>query len=269
MDDEVFAEEKDRNFITALARGLDVLRCFRHGEVELSNTDISERTDLPKATVSRLTHTLCKLDYLVATPRTGTYRLSAGVLQLGFGVLSALDISDRAETEMKALRDGPNSYITVALAERHRMDAVYLAVQTSQEDVSLTMRVGARLPLFFSAIGRAILVGMDENQRASAFEDARQMDPDGDTARQQSFARALSEYEANGYCSGYGDWRPDVNGIAVPVTSLSGARVFGLNAGGPSFHVKKKQLEGVYAKRLIRAGQVLSLSSDFRAEVAK
>ncbi|MEX0286681.1 MAG: IclR family transcriptional regulator [Paracoccaceae bacterium] len=267
--EDAFTEEKDRNFITALARGLDVLRCFRRNEVELSNTDISERTGLPKATVSRLTYTLCKLDYLVADQRTGTYRLSAGVLQLGFGVLSALDIADRAESAMKALRDGPNSYITVALGERHRMDVVYLAVQTSREDVALTMRVGARLPLFFSAIGRAILVGMDNDRRQQAFDEAREFDPQGEEARRTSFAAALEEFEKAGYCTGYGDWRPDVNGIAVPVTCLSGGRVFGLNVGGPSFHVKKKQLETVYAKRLIQAGHALSLRQHQPGDVAE
>lgn len=259
MDDGLI-EDKDRNFITALARGLDVLRCFRRGEVDLSNTDISERTGLPKATVSRLTHTLCKLDYLVADQKTGNYRLGAGVLQLGFGVLSALDISERAVGEMQALRDGPNSYITVALGERHRLDVIYLAVQTSREDVSLTMRIGSRLPLFFSAIGRAILVGMDSDDLAAVFDYARSVDPDAEAARRDSYDCARREFDAHGYCTGYGDWRPDVNGIAVPVFSLNGNRVFGLNVGGPTFHVKKKQLETVYARRLIQAGKVLSLS---------
>ncbi|MFT5787693.1 MAG: DNA-binding IclR family transcriptional regulator, partial [Ascidiaceihabitans sp.] len=82
-------EEKDRNFITALARGLDILRCFRPNEIELTNQDFAQRTGLPKPTVSRLTHTLCVLEYLVLDARTGTYRLGAGVLKLGFGVLSA------------------------------------------------------------------------------------------------------------------------------------------------------------------------------------
>ena len=114
LDSSEHASDKDRNFITALARGLDVLRCFRPNELELSNNDISERTGLPKATVSRLTHTLCKLEYLVADPRTGTYRLGAGVLLLGFGVLSALDITDRAVTEMQALRDAGFPDVRVA-----------------------------------------------------------------------------------------------------------------------------------------------------------
>lgn len=251
-------EAKDRNFITALARGLDVLRCFRPNEIELSNTDIAERTGLPKPTVSRLTHTLCKLDYLVADSRSGSYRLGAGVLQLGYGVLSGLDIGERAAAEMRALRDGPNSYITCALGEAHRSEVIYVAVERSREDVALMMRVGSRLPLFFSAIGRAILVGMSDETRAAAFARACAEDGEGDQARRASYERARAEYEARGFCTGYGDWRSDVNGIAVPVFSLNGGRVYGLNVGGPSFHVKKKQLEGYYARRLIAAAQALS-----------
>ena len=264
MTDAPFFEEddpKDRNFVTALARGLDVLRCFRENDIELTNTDFAERTGLPKATVSRLTHTLVKLGYLVVDPDKGTYRLGAGVLELGFSVLSGMDIGARAEQEMCALRDGPNSYITVAIAEPHGMDVVYVAVQRSREEVALTMRIGSRLPLFFSAIGRAILVGMTDDARAAAMELADRMDPDKRAARLESLAHAKTEFENLGYCTGYGDWRPDVNGIAVPVFSLNGSRVYGMNVGGPSFHVKKKQLERVYAKKLIAASERLSIRS--------
>lgn len=251
-------EAKDRNFITALARGLDVLRCYRPGEVELSNLDISQRTGLPKPTVSRLTHTLCKLEYLVADARTGTYRLGAGVLQLGFGVLAGMEIGERAADEMRALRNGPNSYITCALGEMHRLDVVYVAVHRSREDVSLTMHVGSRLPLFFSAIGRAILVATSQDERELAFQRIREEQPDRYDKARASLEHAVLEFEKVGYCTGYGDWRRDVNGIAVPVFSLNGARTYGLNIGGPSFHVKKKQLEGNYAKRLIAAARTLS-----------
>jgi len=253
------ADAKDRNFVTALARGLDVLRCFRNNEVTLTNSDFSERTGLPKATISRLTHTLCELDYLVADPRAGTYRLSAGVLQLGFGVLSGMDISDRAEHTLRALRDGPNSYITAALGEQHRLDVVYLASQKSREDVSLVMRIGSRLPLFHSAIGRAILVGMNEEEHARIFRFAGDQDPDIEAEGRKQLKVAKAEYEEKGFCSAYGTWRRDVNGIAVPVNSLAGARVYGLNVGGPSFRVKRRQLESAYGPLLIAAAAALSI----------
>ena len=251
-------EGKDRNFITALARGLDILRCFRPSELELTNQDFAQRTGLPKPTVSRLTHTLCVLEYLVLDDRTGNYRLGAGVLKLGFGVLSSIDMTDRAREVMRDLSRGPNTYITVALGERHQSDVVYVAVERSLENVSLSLSVGVRLPVFRSAIGRAILVGLREDDREAVFEQASQSDPDGDALRRANFTEALAQYETNGYCHSYGEWRPDVNGIAVPVRSLGGGRVFGLNVGGPSFHVKKKQLENTYAKLLLNAAAKLS-----------
>ncbi|MCX7567444.1 IclR family transcriptional regulator [Sulfitobacter sp. F26169L] len=253
-------ENKDRNFVTALARGLEILRCFRRDDLTLTNSDFSERTGLPKATISRLTHTLCELDYLVADSRVGTYRLSAGVLRLGFSRLAAMDMRDRAKHEMKALRlNGPNPFITVALAEQHRTEVIYLATESSTEGVTLMVRVGTRLPLFHSAIGKAILAVTPEERCEQIFGFARTEGEEVERDARACYQQALSEYAANGYCTGYGNWRSDVNGIAVPVHSLSDGRIYGLNVGGPSFRVKPKQLEGVYAERLLKTAQSLSL----------
>ena len=161
---------QDRNFVMALARGLDVLRCFRRGEPSLSNNNIARRTGLPKPTVTRLTHTLCELGYLAHSEATGLYRLGAGVLELGYGVLAGIDIAERAAEVMRRLHaDGPNPNVSVALGERHRFKMVYVAVERSRESVSLSMSVGSRLPLFHSAMGRAALCAMAEGQRAPPF----------------------------------------------------------------------------------------------------
>lgn len=254
-------EGKDRNFVTALARGLEILRCFRRGDLTLTNSDFSERTGLPKATISRLTHTLCELDYLVADSRVGTYRLSAGVLRLGFSRLAAMDMRDRAKHEMHALRmDGPNPFITVALGEQHRTEVIYLATESSTEEVTLLMRVGSRLPLFHSAMGKAILALTSEERCEQIFGFARMEGEDVEEEARKQYKDAVSEYTAKGYCTGYGNWRSDVNGIAVPVHSLSDGRVYGLNVGGPSYRVKPKQLETVYAERLLKVAEAISIN---------
>lgn len=253
------SSDKDRNFVTALARGLDILRCFGEGETSLTNSDFSDRTGLPKATISRLTYTLCALGYLVADARAGSYRLGAGVLHLGFSVLSAVDIREHAQTTMEALRDGPNSYITVALGELHQLDVIYIATCASREGVTLAIRIGTKLPVFRSAIGQAILVGMAEDDREAVFEVAGRQGAEVEADGRARFAEAKAVYEAKGFCTGYGSWLADVNGIAVPVFSLGGARVYGLNVGGPSFRVKPKQLESAYGPRLIKASDRLSI----------
>ena len=86
------ADADDRRFVTALARGLEVLSCFRSGEKLLGNQDIAMRCGLPKSTVSRLTATLTALGYLLHVPQEGKYRLGTATLALGSAMLSGLDV---------------------------------------------------------------------------------------------------------------------------------------------------------------------------------
>jgi hypothetical protein len=60
--------KEDRHFVTALARGLDVLGAFRPQDQMLGNMELARRSALPKSTVSRLTY----------THQTGLSRAGAG-----------------------------------------------------------------------------------------------------------------------------------------------------------------------------------------------
>jgi len=83
---------KDRQFVTALARGLEVLRCFKPGEQFLGNQEIAKRAGLPKPTVSRLTYTLTQLGFLSYSEVLGKYSLGTGVLSIGNAFLSNMNI---------------------------------------------------------------------------------------------------------------------------------------------------------------------------------
>ncbi|MGR3804714.1 IclR family transcriptional regulator [Marinibacterium profundimaris] len=248
----------DRNFVSSIARGFDVLRCFRPDERRLTNQQIASRTGLPKPTVSRLTYTLRKLGYLVQSDTDGSYRLGAGVLSLGYSVLAQMEIADRAKEEMARLCEGPNPYVTAALGERHRLQVVYLAVRQTNQAVSLTMEVGARLPLFQSAIGRAILVGMSEEERTHLLHMAIEDRPESEQQLRKSVSDALDSFAEHGVVTSFGDWRKEVNGIAVPVRAPAGDRLYALNVGGPSFLVTGEELLEAYGERLAASGQMLS-----------
>ena len=81
--------KKDRQFVTALARGLAILRAFESSSELLGNIDIARRTGLPKATVSRLTHTLTRLGYLSCLGQREQYRLGASLMALGMAFFRA------------------------------------------------------------------------------------------------------------------------------------------------------------------------------------
>ncbi len=54
----------DRKYVTALGRGLQVLRCFGSRDRWLANQEIALRTGLAKPTVTRLAYTLVRAGYL-------------------------------------------------------------------------------------------------------------------------------------------------------------------------------------------------------------
>ncbi|MFD1796486.1 IclR family transcriptional regulator [Paracoccus aurantiacus] len=244
------AEEGDRQFVTALARGLDILTSFGKTDRYLSNQEIAQRTGLARPTVSRLTYTLMKTGFLIRSDDSGEYRLGPKVLQLGFSALAATDISERFNDQMSELCRGPNPYITVALAERSGTRAVYLAVRRSRQAVTLSIDVGARLPLFYSGIGRAILAGLSEEKQQAVLQKAIAEFPGQRERMERSLNQAVEDYERYGYCTSFGAWKPEINSIAAPLRSLDGSSVYGVNIGGPSFMISPEELHEQYGDRL-------------------
>jgi DNA-binding IclR family transcriptional regulator len=115
---------KDRKFVEALARGLEVLRAFTHGSVVLGNQDIARLTGLPKPTISRLTYTLTRLGYLSYSPQLEKYQLDSGVLALGYAYVSNLRVRQLAKPYMDDF--ARRTHTTVGLTCRDRLSMIYV-----------------------------------------------------------------------------------------------------------------------------------------------
>ena len=138
------ADEDDPRFVTALARGIGLLRAFRTQDRWLSHRELVARTALPAATVSRLAFTLASLGYLAHRPDTGEYALSPAVLGLGFAMLSNFDIARIARPTLQTLAE--QCQAAVSLGARHQLEMVYVAHCRSTQRLLLGLDVGARLP---------------------------------------------------------------------------------------------------------------------------
>lgn len=253
-------DSKDRRFVTALARGLDVLRCFEMGDVGLGNLELAKRTGLPKPTISRLTYTLTKLGYLLYSEHHGTYQLGPGVLQLGYAMLSGLDIRERARPLMQNLADQVDA--TIAFGARDRLDMVYLEACRGPGAVTLRIDIGSHVPLAVSAMGRALLAALPADERDYLMNHIRKK-----TVGAKAFSlidrgvkQAIEDVATRGYTMSLGEWRPDVNAIGVPLQTHDN-QVYALNCGGPAFRVSRDFLEKECAPRLLAlASRISSLS---------
>lgn len=235
--------------VAALARGLELLRCFSPQEPELSNGELATHSGLPKSTVSRLTRTLVELGYLRHDAQRRRYRVGPSVLALGYSALANLRMRDAARPHMQALADATNAL--VSLATRDRLSMIYLENCRSASSVTLRLNVGTQLPLVSSSIGRAFLAGLPEAERAYLLQQLAAREGAGWAEQEASIAGELRRYREQGYCLSLGGWNKDVNAAATPLAGAVGADLLVLSISGPAFAVTARQIEEDLAPRLV------------------
>ena len=251
--------EGDRQFVVALQRGLDILRCFRPSDGALGNTELALRSKLPQSTVSRLTYTLSKLGYLVYLEDEGRYRIGLPVLGLGYSCLAGFRIRHAAQPLMDKLAEFAGNGVLVALGGRAELSMIYIACARSPGVISLQLDVGSRVSMRRSSIGRAYMSAVSEAEREELMQ---QIEAGAEPGRwpqlQSEISRALEEVRTKGYCMNMGEWQQEVHSIAVPIPPLyPGSPVLAMNCGGPAYLLSRDRLENELAPRLIALAQQL------------
>ena len=251
--------KEDRNFVTALSRGLDVLSCFKSGQKLLGNMEIAKRCSLPKSTVSRLTYTLTKLGYLTYLEEFGKYRLGSATLALGSSVLSNLDVRSMARPLMQEVAD--LSQAMVSLGSPDRLSMIYIENARSSSALTLSLDVGSRIPIATSAIGRAYLAGSTILERKAFYQLLQAQNPENANSMIDGIEKAVKQYAELGCTCSFGDWQKDVNAIAVPFKPGPGMPTMAINCGGPAFNLTREFLLDNIRPKLLEIVQKLQSPS--------
>jgi DNA-binding IclR family transcriptional regulator len=205
----------DRQFSMNLARGLQVLRAFTPDDPVLSNGEISQRTGLPRPTVSRITYTLILLGYLSRDISEQKYQLSSGVLSLGYPFLASMQVRHVARPIMAELAH--SSGCTVNLGMRDRSQVVY--VDTIRPDMTNAHvpDIGSTRPLLTTAIGRALVLSCVAKEQKAILNRLRVETPQLFEQTSEAWDLDRTRLAERGYCCSRGDWQRGAHGVAVPV----------------------------------------------------
>lgn len=245
----------DPRFVTALSRGLELLRCFRKEDRGLGNQELADRVGLPKSTVSRLTYTLAAMGYLNYSFDTGRYALAPAVLALGFSALGGLAIRDVARPLLEKIAD--KTGVSTALAVPDQRTMVYIESCRGSHPLQLGIEVGSHIKMANSSMGRAYLAALDPETRERRVSALCAADPADAQAIRRGVAQALKEYEERGFVTSLSEWREEVNSVGVPLT-LPGGHYYAMNCGGSAQILTKENLDdaGRQLKEAARAVRV-------------
>ena len=246
-------DEPERSFVTALARGLELLRCFTSAEERLSNQELSERCSLPKSTVTRLTYTLTKLGYLHHVAESGRYRLGMTTLALGGSTLARLDVKELSRPLMQALAEETGTLVSLGIFDS--MSMVYMENCRGLSIVTLRLDIGSRIPIALTAMGRAYLARLPDESRLAMERRIQALNQASWPEVRQGIAQAVADYAQSGCCGSFGDWHKDVNAIAVPINPGIELPILALNAAGPAKMLPREYLLNEVRPRLIEVGR--------------
>ncbi|WP_233548863.1 IclR family transcriptional regulator [Galactobacter valiniphilus] len=207
-----------------LLNGLGLVRWVQRGVADLPG--LQRASGLPRSTVHRLVQALRSEGYLRDAP--SGLALGPTLIELGFASLHANPLSSVAAPHLQRLAD--EVLDTVHLAVRDLGSVLYLAKIPGQRGAEMRSRVGLRMPLTRTGIGKALLLQAGPERWAELWREESPADATaaspaarvaGDDA-QGDFVARMEHYRRGGYSYDMEENEPGIRCVAAPVLDALG-----------------------------------------------
>ncbi len=217
-----------KEFLGGLERGLQVLTLFNEQNRTLTIADVARLIDTPRATARRAINTLTHLGYLEEDGRL--YSVTPKVLVLASAYANANPVTALLQPACERLCQQLDADGSAAVLDG--TDVVRIAHAAPSRSISLVPGIGYRVPVYCSALGRAMLSAMDDRSVKALL---KRSDPVKRTSHTVTGLTALFEevqlVRRNGYALVDREAEDGYRSIAVPIRNVRGMTVAALNVG--------------------------------------
>jgi len=253
--------------IQTVVNALRLLEEF-DGEDELGVTELSRYLDLHKNNVFRLLATLEQRGYIEQSSDTDRYRLGFKCLELGEAYYRSHSLLERARPIIRELSAETGE--TAHLAQMSNFEVVHVDGQVYPQPILTGSRVGQRLPVHATALGKVLLgCGTDENRQIydrtvvagrplSSRTELTIVDP-------LKFFEHLRSVASQGFALDIEECEPGLNCAAAPVFDRSGDLVAAVSVSGPSFRSGIDRLMREVVPLVTASAERISASLGYRS----
>jgi IclR family acetate operon transcriptional repressor len=152
----------ERTQVQSLTRGLAILECLATADGGLTLTDIGQRVQLPPSTVHRLLATLERGGYVRQTGPLGLWYVGLSAFTVGSSFLFNRDFVAESHPYMRRLME--QSGETANLGILDGTEAVFIDQVQCRETMRTIVKLGSRVPLHASGVGKAIFAALPDEQ---------------------------------------------------------------------------------------------------------
>jgi len=216
----------ERDMVSGLKNGLDVIEAFDDRRPRLSLTDVAQITGLSRAAARRYLLTLTRLGY--AEHDGKFFSLTPKILRLGYAYLSSTSLPVRIQPFLERVSETTGESSSAAVLDD--TDVVYIARSATRRIMSIGLGIGSRLPAFCTSLGRAILAWKDPAWLDAYFRRVPLEARTPWTLTEEAAVRAaLEEVRRRGYALVDEELELGLRSMAVPVQNAKGEVVCAIN----------------------------------------
>ncbi|MBO6900428.1 MAG: helix-turn-helix domain-containing protein [Rhizobiaceae bacterium] len=222
----------DRDFVNALARGLEVIRAFSRLKPRMTLSEVATATDLSRATARRLLLTLEREGYVQADGKL--FSLRPKVLELGLSALSSLDIWEIAQPIMNNLSERIQESVFAAVMDGY--EVVYVARAASfNRMISIGIHIGSRAPVHCVSTGRVLLAALPDTELEKYFDtaDLAPVTPYTQTSKMK-LRDAIEQTRRQGWSLVDQELEVGLRSLSVPIRNRFGTTIAALNVCCPT-----------------------------------
>lgn len=236
-------------------RGLDILRLFAPDRPVLTQTQIGEALALPLPTVGRLCRALVGAGFLQVEP--GSRRLQLGhQIQLLAGAVPA-GIPADVRRWMEALNLQFEEDVNLALLDG--VHALYIDTRASMRRLAVNTTIGARAPVTCTAIGKALLGQLDDEEVLSRLGRGPYERRTDNTIRHWDRLRVeLAEVRRTGLARSFEEFEQGLAGLAVALPRGTAQAPLALSIAIPTVRLNAHRSSTIEAALLAGPYSVLS-----------
>jgi len=198
--------------IAVLDKAFSILEVLARTGRELTLAELAEEARLPKPTVHRILRSLRDLGYVGQSDRRGTYQLSGRLASLReYGRDEA--VRAKARLVMERLQAEFDETVNLGLLEG--VFVRYVQVLETSQALRWIVKPGARDPFHTTALGRAIVANLPEEQQRRLVVKAAPRGP-----RRTRLQQELAATRNRGYAVEEGETVAGVACVAIPLDWL-------------------------------------------------
>lgn len=244
----------DPNFMSSLARGLQVIRTFSEFRRNLTISQVSQATGLSRAAARRCLYTLAVLGYVGEDNKR--YFLKPQVLTLGHAYLSSTPLAASAQPFLDGVSQALKESCSAAILDGQ--DIVYVCRSAETRIISINLLVGTRLPAYCTSMGQVLLAALPDDQLEAYLSTVRLVERTTRTITSVARLRkALVRVRANGFALLDQELEAGLRSIAVPLRDRRSHVVAAINVGTHASQVSLEEMQARFLPALTRCADGL------------